>query len=329
MTADIRSFVSELADGRRLSPHTVSAYQLDLGRLHAFLRAEGLADWGCLDTARARSYIALLHGSGLTGRSIQRHLASGRSFYAYLIRRGRMEINPLAHIKAPRSAKRLPRALSVDQTARLMEISDPSIVGLRDRALLELFYSCGLRLSELAQTDRRDLDSSMDSLRVRGKGGRTRMVPVGRYARKALQGWFAVRGLWALENEPAVFVTARGRRLGRRAIQERVRLWSLRQGLDQAVHPHMLRHSFASHLLESSGDLRAVQELLGHSSLATTQIYTHLNFQYLSSVYDKAHPRARRQAATPATTDGGAGDESDVIQTWRRVATEPGATGKR
>jgi integrase/recombinase XerC len=329
MTADIRSFVSELADGRRLSPHTVSAYQLDLCRLHAFMRAEGLADWGCLDAARARSYVALLHGSGLTGRSVQRHLASGRSFYAYLIRRGRMEINPLAHIKAPRSPKRLPRALSVDQTARLLEIADPSIVGLRDRALLELFYSCGLRLSELAQTDRRDLDSSMESLRVRGKGGRTRMVPVGRYARKALREWLAVRSLWAIENEPAVFVTARGTRLGRRAIQERVRLWSLRQGLDQAVHPHMLRHSFASHLLESSGDMRAVQELLGHSSLATTQIYTHLNFQYLSSVYDKAHPRARRQAAAPARTDDRTGDESGVTQARRRAPTEAGSTGKR
>lgn len=297
----IQAFVSEIADGRRLSPHTVSAYQSDLTRLHAFMSAQGMTAWAELDVAHARRYVVSLHASGLSGRSIQRHLAAGRSFYVFLIRRGQAGVNPLLGIKAPRSPKRLPAALSVDQAARLMEIADSSMLGLRDRALLELFYSCGLRLSELADVDVRDIEGEDGCVRVHGKGGRVRLVPVGRHARTALRKWLSVRGRWAAPVEPAVFVSARGGRLGRRAIEERVRLWALRQGLDQSVHPHMLRHSFASHLLESSADLRAVQELLGHRSLATTQIYTHLNFQYLAGVYDKAHPRARRSKGGDTT----------------------------
>lgn len=286
--------MSEIADGRRLSPHTSSAYRSDLMRLQAFMTAEGMTAWADLDVVQARRYIVSLHASGLSGRSIQRHLAAGRSFYVFLIRRGQASMNPLLGIKAPRSPKRLPAALSVDQAARLMEIADSSMLGLRDRALLELFYSCGLRLSELADVNMRDIEGEDGCVRVHGKGGRVRLVPVGRHARTAIRKWLSVRGRWAAPAEPAMFVSARGGRLGRRAIEERVRLWALRQGLDQSVHPHMLRHSFASHLLESSADLRAVQELLGHRSLATTQIYTHLNFQYLAAVYDKAHPRARR-----------------------------------
>ncbi|MHB1950409.1 MAG: tyrosine recombinase XerC [Acidiferrobacteraceae bacterium] len=293
----IDAFVSGLATERRLSPHTVSAYRSDLTRLSAFIAAQGLTHWRDLDVAGARRYVVFLHESGLSGRSIQRHLAAARSYYAYLIRCGEAQVNPLMRVRAPRSRKRLPAALSVDQAARLMEIEDRSVLGLRDRALLELFYSCGLRLSELAGLDVGDLEGEDGCVRVRGKGGHTRLVPVGRHARAAARDWLFARSGWAAPGERALFVTARGRRLGRRAIEERVRVRALRQGLDQSVHPHMLRHSFASHLLESSADLRAVQELLGHRSLATTQIYTHLNFQYLAQIYDKAHPRARASAA--------------------------------
>lgn len=293
LAADIDEFLAGIRGGRRLSEHTVSAYEHDLRRLLDFCRALGVGSWAGLSESSARAFVVALNRDGLSSRTIQRHLASARSFYRYLRRRGGVVGSPFLGVKAPRGAKRLPRALSVDQAARLVQVDDESELGIRDRAILELFYSCGLRLSELAAADLADFDHGQDLLRVHGKGGHTRIVPVGRYAREALARWLLVRARWAALTERAVFVTARGGRLGRRAIEQRVLVWSQRQGLDAPVHPHMLRHSFASHLLESSGDLRAVQELLGHRNLATTQIYTHLDFQYLAGVYDAAHPRAR------------------------------------
>lgn len=293
LAADVGAFLAEIKGGRRLSVHTLSAYERDLKRLLQFCSTHAIESWATLTEAAARQYVVSLNQDGLSSRSIQRHLASARSFYRYLGRRGGVVGGPFLGVKAPRAGKRLPRALSVDQAARLVQIDDPSELGIRDRAMLELFYSCGLRLSELAGANLGDFDHNQDLLRVHGKGGHTRIVPVGRYAKEALLRWFEVRARWAVANERAVFVTARGTRLGRRAIEQRVLTWSVRQGLDAPVHPHMLRHSFASHLLESSGDLRAVQELLGHRNLATTQVYTHLDFQYLAGAYDAAHPRAR------------------------------------
>jgi integrase/recombinase XerC len=277
------------------SPHTRSAYRRDLARLDAYRRGEGPGAWRDFDSQHVRHFAALQHRRGLNGRSIQRLLSAVRAFFRFLVRDGTLSHNPADLVQAPKAARRLPEALDVDQTARLMQIPAGDELCERDRAILELMYSCGLRVSELTGANLNDLDLRDRQLTVLGKGRKQRVVPVGKLAAAAVETWLRHRAVLAPSEEPALFVNRRGRRLGVRSVQARLRQWALRLGLETHVHPHMLRHSFASHLLESSGDLRAVQELLGHADISTTQVYTHLDFQHLAKVYDQAHPRARRK----------------------------------
>lgn len=290
----IRSFESHLTSERRLSRLTAVHYISDLTRLRAFCERRGISDWQSLEPAHLRLYVGELRVAKLSGRSIQRHLSSVRSFYRYLLRRGLVTCDPAAGLRAPKSPRRLPKSLSPDEATRLVELSATDETACRDRALLELLYSSGLRLAEVCNLELDHLQSD-GTIRVTGKGSKTRIVPVGSAAQSALQQWLKQRGAWAAAGEKAVFVSPRGRRLSGREVERIVARRAQAQGIGQPVHPHMLRHSFASHVLESSGDLRAVQEMLGHASIATTQIYTHLDFQHLAKVYDQAHPRARKR----------------------------------
>ena len=299
-----------LASERRLSAHTDAAYARDLKALVKFCDRMGVADWGALDSQHVRTFAAHSHAGGLGPRSIQRRLSALRSFYKFLLReapaataRGkrvrraeRVRGNPALGVQAPKAARRLPHTLDADQMGRLLEIPAGGGLTARDRALMELLYSSGLRLAELVGLDLADLDLKDRTVRVLGKGRKSRIVPVGRLALAALRAWQKERATLAAAGEQALFVGRSGGRLGPRAIQTRVDYWARRQGLGVHVHPHLFRHSFASHLLESGGELRGVQELLGHADLSTTQIYTHLDFQHLARIYDAAHPRARRKA---------------------------------
>lgn len=293
----IESWLAELANQRRQSPHTISNYRRDVKKLQQMADGAPLA---ALRTHHIRRFLAQLHAGGLSGRSLARMLSAWRNYYGWLGRNNQVESNPCTGIRPPKSPKRLPDALPVDETMRLLEIDgadgDARLI-CRDQAIFELFYSSGLRLAELAALDVEALESALaeGELRVLGKRSKTRIVPVGSKAREALVAWKSERASLAAPEETALFVGRLGRRLGPRAIEERLRLRALQQGLPVHVHPHMLRHSFASHVLQSSGDLRAVQEMLGHSSIASTQIYTHLDFQHLAKVYDAAHPRAKRK----------------------------------
>ncbi len=294
--AALRRFLEHLASERRYSPHTRNAYRRDLAALCEYCRRNRIRDWSHLSSADVRAFAAERHRRGLSGRSVQRILSSVRSFYRYLLREGAVESNPAIAVPAPKTPRRLPQTLDADQLARLLEIPPNDPLAIRDRALMELLYSSGLRLAELVALECGDLDLDDATVRVTGKGAKTRIVPVGRQARAALRAWLEVRGRIAHPiADDALFLGRAGRRLGARAVQQRLLVWARRAGLDARVHPHRLRHSFASHLLESSGDLRAVQELLGHADIRTTQIYTHVDFQHLARVYDAAHPRARKR----------------------------------
>jgi integrase/recombinase XerC len=258
----------------------------------------GLNDWSALDSQHIRSFAAHSHAKGLAPRSIQRRLSAVRGFYEFLIRQNVIpRRNPASEVRAPKSNRRLPETLDVDQMSRLLEIPDSDDAAVaRDRAIMELLYSSGLRLAELVGLDVTHLDLKDRTVRVLGKGEKERIVPVGTQAAAALQSWLKNRQLIATPEEPALFIARSGRRLSRRSVQARVSHWARRQGVSLRVHPHLFRHSFASHLLESGGDLRGVQELLGHADISTTQIYTHLDFQHLARIYDKTHPRARKKA---------------------------------
>ena len=289
-------FLHHLRNERGLSPRTLDAYQRDLTQLLEFLATEDVRQVGKVTEHHVRAFVARRHRQGLGGKSLQRALSAVRGFFRWMLREGLVEQNPAAAVRAPKAAKRLPATLDADSIARLLDIRDDSPLAVRDKAIMELFYSSGLRLAELAQLRWEQLDLASGTVQVRGKGNRSRIVPVGRKAREALLEWRKARaGLAALE-EPAVFVSRSGKPLAPRSIQSRIRYWAIRQGLPRSVHPHLLRHSFASHVLESSGDLRAVQELLGHADISTTQVYTHLDFQHLAKVYDRAHPRARKKS---------------------------------
>lgn len=291
----LQRFDDHLRLERRLSQRTCDAYRRDLKAFVGSLPAQtGLREQGPHDIRR---FVAECHRGGLGASAIRRRLAGLRTFYRFLIREGETRRNPAAGIAAPRSGRPLPATLDVDETARLLDPSDGNAgpLDIRDRALFELMYSSGLRLAELAALDLERVDGATTRLRIDGKGGRARMVPVGRRARQALAEWLRARPTMAGEDCAALFVSRRGTRLSHRAIQQRLVTLARRRALGRPVHPHMLRHAFATHLLESSGDLRAVQELLGHANIATTQIYTHLDFQHLAQVYDQAHPRARRR----------------------------------
>ncbi len=290
----ILRFIAHLAQ-RNLSPHTRSNYARDLGTLRQFCLKQGLKDWAGVDVHHVRAFVTQRHRQGLAPKSIQRLLASIRSFYEYLQEEGVARKNPAEGVRAPKAAKRLPDTLDADQMARLLQIEgqEPEIV--RDRAVMELLYSSGLRLAELISINLSDIDLREGLVTVTGKGRKTRIVPVGREALKALQAWLKRRGELAKPEDTTLFVGPRGGPLSPRTVQARLKRWGVAQGVQQGVHPHLFRHSFASHVLESSGDLRAVQELLGHANISTTQIYTHLDFQHLAKTYDAAHPRARKK----------------------------------
>jgi integrase/recombinase XerC len=294
---ELAAFLKRLATERRLSPHTVEAYERDLKALLAFCEREQINTFAALDSFGVRRFAAESHRRGLGARSVARRLSAVRTFLNYLIETGVVKNNAGVHVQAPKAPRRLPATLDADQVASLLAISGDDPVTLRDRAMLELFYSSGLRLAELVGLNLGDVDSADRTVRVLGKGSKARVVPVGKQALAALRDWLAVRGELARSGETAIFVGHRGARVNPRIVQQRVNEWAKRQGTPMGVHPHMLRHSFATHVLESSRDLRAVQEMLGHASLSTTQIYTHLDFQHLATVYDQAHPRARRRPA--------------------------------
>jgi integrase/recombinase XerC len=295
--AELAAFLKRLATERRLSPHTVEAYERDLHALLGFCEREQIASFPALDSFNVRRFAAESHRRGLGPRSVARRLSAVRTFLNYLIETGVLKSNAGVHVQAPKAPRRLPATLDADQVASLLAISGDEPLTLRDRAILELFYSSGLRLAELVGLNLGDIDAADRTVRVLGKGSKTRIVPVGKQALAALKDWLAVRAELARAGELALFVGRRGDRVGPRTVQKRVNEWAKRQGTPTGVHPHMLRHSFATHVLESSRNLRAVQELLGHASLSTTQIYTHLDFQHLASVYDQAHPRARKRPA--------------------------------
>ncbi|MCS4237009.1 tyrosine recombinase XerC [Stenotrophomonas sp. BIGb0135] len=284
-------FLSHLQVERRMSAHTLDAYRRDLDALTHWSQGQG-AVIEALHGEQLRQFIAAEHRRGLSPTSLQRRLSAYRSFYAWLLKHQRIDASPAAGLKAPKAPRKLPQVLDADEAVQLVELPTDGPLGLRDRALLELFYSSGLRLSELCALIWRDLDFATGLVNVMGKGNRQRRVPFGSHARTALEGWRGESG--GGEGQP-VFPGRKGGPITQRAIQIRIRQLAQRQGLFKHVHPHMLRHSFASHILESSGDLRGVQELLGHADIATTQIYTHLDFQHLAKVYDAAHPRAKRR----------------------------------
>ncbi len=288
----IADFLAHLGVERQASAHTLDAYRRDLGALAAWAQAQS-QDLITLHAEQLRAFVASEHRRGLSPKSLQRRLSACRSFYRWLLRHGRIAASPAAALRAPKAPRKLPQVLDADEAARLVEVPTDVPLGLRDRALLELFYSSGLRLSELCGLRWRDLDLADGLVTVLGKGRKQRSVPVGSHARAALAAWRADGQSQAGSDDP-VFPGRKGP-ITPRAVQLRMRQLAQRQGLFKRVHPHLLRHSFASHVLESSGDLRGVQELLGHADIATTQIYTHLDFQHLAKVYDAAHPRAKRK----------------------------------
>lgn len=289
----LESFLKHL---HHLSRHSSQAYQRDIKHLQQYCDQQQINDWAQLDGRMVRGFVAWRHRQGIGGRSLQRNLSAIRAFYRYLLKQGTVKNNPAEGIAAPRTETKLPRVLDVDQTQQLVEIKENDPLSLRDRAMLELIYSSGLRLAELTGLDVHHIDIGDRLVTVTGKGNKTRTLPIGKHALTAIKAWLQSRKTLVADDETALFVSQRGTRISSRAVQLRLKEWAIKQGLPSHVHPHMLRHSFASHLLESSGDLRAVQELLGHADISTTQVYTHLDFQHLAQVYDKTHPRAQKKS---------------------------------
>ena len=291
----IDKFIHHLAYERRLSPLTGKHYRRDLRALLRFCEESGIASWSMLDSEHVRAFAAASFRKGLSARSIQRRLSAARTFFRYLLREKHVKRNPVESVSAPKGPKRLPGNLDADRMGRLLDIPGDGPIIDRDRAMLELLYSSGLRLAELTDLNCGDIDIRDATVHVTGKGNKDRIVPVGRHALRALERWNRSRGQLASADEQALFVSNRGTRISRRSVQARVTHWARRQGIDSNVYPHLFRHSFATHLLESSHDLRGVQELLGHANISTTQVYTHLDFQHLAQIYDKTHPRARKK----------------------------------
>ena len=289
----IDRFIRHLEYERRLSPLTCKHYRRDLISLHDYCEQIDIERWPQLDGGTMRSFAARSYRKGLSPRSIQRQLSASRTFFRYLLREKHVKKNPVESVSAPQSGKRLPENLDADRMARLLDISGKGPLVARDRAMLELMYSCGLRLAELTDLNLGDVDSADRTARVTGKGNKDRILPVGRYALEALAAWLKERVTMAAADETALFVSKKGTRLSPRSVQARVDYWAKKQGINTKVYPHLFRHSFATHLLESSHDLRGVQELLGHANISTTQVYTHLDFQHLAQIYDQTHPRAR------------------------------------
>jgi len=289
-------FLEQLTVEKRASSHTVASYQRDIKRLQSYCADKTIQQWSVVTQSDIRAHIASRHRQGMGSSSLQRELSAIRSFYGFLLKNRCADINPAQYVKAPKQVKNLPKTLDVDQINGLLEAGTSSVLEIRDVAMFELFYSSGLRLSELTALNLDDIDLHDQALLVRsGKGGKSRLLPIGTKAIAALNRWLQQRMKNTPTSELAVFVTTRGKRLGQRSVELRLALWCKKKGIAEHIHPHMLRHSFASHLLEASQDLRAVQELLGHSNISTTQIYTHLDFQHLAEVYDNAHPRAKKK----------------------------------
>lgn len=295
-SAALDDFFAYMRDEKQLSIHTQTNYARDLAKFQKFCADKNINDLGKVTPANIRTAVAQLHRDGLGGKSLQRWLSSLRSFFLFCVRKKWMINNVADGITAPKSPKKLPKTLDVDQAIQFVEVEGDEFMQQRDRALVELIYSSGLRLAELVALNLRDIDWGDAMLRVvAGKGDKSRILPIGSAAMIALKAWLPARKLFAPDTEQALFISRRGGRISHRAVQIRLQQLSTQQGMDTPVHPHMLRHSFASHMLESSGDLRLVQEMLGHASIATTQIYTHLDFQHLAKVYDRAHPRAGKK----------------------------------
>lgn len=296
MQTDLDTYLEQLRSERQLSAHTLDGYRRDLGKVLAWCAQQGIADWASLTPQQLRLLLAELHGQGLSGRSLARLLSAVRGLYRYLLREGRCRHDPAVGLSPPKGERRLPRTLDTDRAMQLLDATvGNDAVARRDHAMLELLYSSGLRLGELVGLELADLDLDAGLVRVTGKGNKTRVLPVGRQAREALRVWLRERAQLAPQDN-ALFIGVRGARIHPRVVRQQMRQAGVRT-LGQHLHPHMLRHSFASHLLESSQDLRAVQELLGHADIGTTQIYTHLDFQHLAKVYDSSHPRARRRSS--------------------------------
>lgn len=295
MKRSVEAFIHYLKIERQLSPHTLSNYQRDLTQAIDYFTDLGIDTWQTINSHQYRAYVASQHRKNLSGKTIQRHLSSLRRLYEYLIKEQQATSNPVKGITAPKTGRKLPKAPDIEQLEHLLLENDSDLLLIRDRAMFELIYSSGLRLSELTGIDCLDVKLQERQLRVLGKGSKERELPVGGKAIQALNKWLKVRANLAKADEQALFVSRFGTRITQRGVQQRLEQMAINQGLPIHLHPHMLRHAFASHLLESSGDLRAVQELLGHADISTTQIYTHLDFQHLAEVYDKAHPRARKK----------------------------------
>ncbi len=289
----LEAYLNHLAFERGLSKLTQANYKRDIELLLAHSESQ-TTPLLKIQPQHIRQLIAKLHSQGLGGKSIARMLSSWRGFFDYLVKQHNFTSNPCIGMRAPKSAKTLPQALSADQAVKLVDVKEDDLLSLRDHAILELFYSSGLRLAELVGLNFDHLDLANGTITVTGKGNKTRIVPVGSHAISAIQTWMVARNLIAKAESVALFITKQGNRITPRAVQYRLKEWAIKQGVNSDVHPHMLRHSFATHVLQSSGDLRAVQEMLGHANISTTQVYTHLDFQHLAKVYDQAHPRAKK-----------------------------------
>ncbi|TNF36704.1 MAG: tyrosine recombinase XerC [Gammaproteobacteria bacterium] len=291
---ELDNFFRFLETEKRYSVHTLSNYRRDIqGFIHYCQQLK--LNWLSIDNQHVRSYVAQVHRKGLSGKSIQRLLSSLRSLFRFLLKQHKVKHNPVVGVSAPKSPRKLPEVLTADSLDHLLSLDQDDPLAVRDMAMMELLYGCGLRLSELVGLDLNHIEWQGQTLNVLGKGRKQRRVPFGEKAHAALKTWLKTRGTLAAEDETAVFVSQRGQRISHGSVQQRLKKWALVKGLDRNVYPHLMRHSFASHILESSHDLRAVQELLGHANLSTTQIYTHLDFQHLAKVYDAAHPRARKK----------------------------------
>ncbi|HVK55650.1 MAG TPA: tyrosine recombinase XerC [Burkholderiales bacterium] len=290
--SQLESFVEFLSTERRLSPLTSKHYRRDIETL---IRLAGDAPLDTLRIPNIRRFVATLHSRGLSGRSLRRMLSAWRGFFDYLGRQDQVKQNPCIGVRAPKSDKKLPQTLSPDEAVKLVTITEESTLAVRDRAMFEMLYSSGLRLSELTGLDLDSIEFQSGEVRVTGKGNKTRITPVGKAALEAVEAWLKLRSELAKPDEKALFVSQRGVRISGRVVQTSIKRWAIKQSVNVSVHPHVLRHSFASHVLQSSGDLRAVQEMLGHASIASTQVYTHLDFQHLAKVYDSAHPRAKKR----------------------------------
>lgn len=292
---ELERFLTELEKIKRYSKHTISAYQRDLLSLQGVFKTLGKSNWQEVKTNDVRTAVARFHQRGMNGRSIARRLSALRSLYQYLLRTGSCDYNPAIDVRSPKDSKPLPATLDPEEIQQLLAAAGDSYLAIRDVAIFEVFYSSGLRLGELVGLDVEDLDLAEGSMRVTGKGNKTRILPIGSKAIGAVKNWLEARSQCLQGEQKALFLAKRGKRLSARSVQDRLKKLAISNGVARNCYPHMLRHSFASHLLESSGNLRAIQELLGHADISTTQIYTHLDFQHLATVYERAHPRARRK----------------------------------